>query len=439
MTPVSKLPNFKENFHFPTAPNSDPTNVTGKDTDHDVTNDHEDDIESDKHLPEESHERTINLKRWIPLPQVVADRKPEPKYLADRRPGLPPLYGHRAATSTNTANTTGYAPNISSTFLPSFNPNVNTGDVVVGTVTVPIDRVANASGYRVKADGTTVPMGPGIAAGSAMGMSGAAGQVQGEVKRRPPPPPPKRRKKGGPGRSKRKVEVPEPVAEGEKKGDDSVALQGIGTQIGAGPGGEQATVGAHTTVPAERQSRIQSQAPAQLGDPGTAKVGVDIEMGEAENDGEESSSSSISSEDEGSEEGEIDEGGGPSAITTAAVATDTSSTIYTATNATPPAEPALQALQAPIPPLPALATTPTTTTSTPDAQAATSTTPPVQERQTTPSTPAATVTPSAIPPMTSASASASIPIQPPSPDLLGNLESEIQGMEEGGREGTEEK
>ncbi len=403
MTPCSKVPNFKENFHFPTASTADPTNTTDKDVDHGAANDQEDDLEPEKHLPEESHERTINLKRWVPLPQAIADKKPEPKYLADRRPGLPPLYGHRAATYTNAANATGYAPNISSTFLSNFNPNVNTGDVVVGTVTVPVDRVATASGYRVQADGTTVPMGPGMPFGTTTGSSGAAGPGPGEAKRRPPPPPPKRRKKGGPGRSKKKVEV----AQEQKKGDDVVALQGAGTQVA----GDSAS---GVSAPAPAQPTAPATSHAQSADTGTAQGSIDIEMTEADLEGEDSGS--LSGDDEGSEEGEIDDvGAAAPPVPTPAITID----------------PALQASPAPGPAFsPPPTAMPTTTTS-----------PPVPTVPTvpTPSAPAPTTSVVSVPVV---AASVTFPIQPPSPDLLGNLESEIQGMEDaGGRRGdeTEEK
>jgi hypothetical protein len=281
MTPATKASNLKDSTGHPS---SDPANPF-KDFDHDAA-DTDENHEGDKPVHEDSHERTITLKRWIALPQSVADGKPEPKYLADRRPGLPPLYGHRAATNTFTTGTTGYAPNISST-LPK--PNTNTGDVVVGSVTVPSDHAANVSGYQVSADGTTMPIGPGMA------MSGA--QAQGEApRRRPPPPPPKRKKKGGPGRSKKKVGVVEPMAGGS--GETGAAAGAVGGQ--AGPA-ETTAGGVEGAIP-QPAATEKGETGSQQVDGESKAADQDTEMGEAEDEGS-------SSEEEGSEEGEIDEGG----------------------------------------------------------------------------------------------------------------------------------
>lgn len=333
MTPVTKVSNFEDNT---THPSSNPANPA-KDIDHDAA-EHDSNVDTDKPSREESSSRTITIRRWVPLPQSIADKKPEPKYLADRRPGLPPLYGHHQTapnpSNTSAAFTGGYAPNISST-LQSPNNKINTGDVAVGSVTVPADHAANVSGYRVLADGTTTLIGPGI-----QGMAGAGVQGQGETqKRRPPPPPPKRRKKGGPGRSKKKVDIKESVLEGsggvETGGAGVVGVQPAAPDAGAGQGAiDTATEQPTATDPAQIQAQEQGDGGAGQSKP----TGDDVDMGEAE--------SSSSTEDEGgSGEGEIDEGGGGDA--------------------------------GHVPDL-------------------------------------------------------SVQVQPPSPDLLGNLESEIRGMEEGG-------
>lgn len=337
MTPVSKVPNFRENTHIPSSETTATTKATN-------VGDQDDDLEDiDKPAPEETHERSFTIRRWAPLPQHIADKKPEPKYLADRRPGLPPLYGHQAAATSNpyssTSASTGYAPNISSTLTN------NTGDVVVGSVTVPPDRTATASAYRVAADGSTMPIGPGIAG---FGPTGATGVVQGqgqagEVRRRPPPPPPKRKKKGGPGRSKKRIEIKGHVV-GQAGGN---TVQGAAKELATG-------------IPST-QSITTTEQPQQTGAvPGLA----DVEMAEAEassSDDEEEGEG----EDEGSEEGEIDEG-------TGAAATNSTSAGAGAGMAG-----AVSGALAP-----------------------------------------------------------DVSIQPPSPDLLGNLESEIQGMvERGGANG----
>lgn len=324
MTPVTKTPNFKENTNLPSFGSTE----TSKDIDHDAA-ETDDNLDSDKPLQESSNERSFTIRRWVPLPQSIGDKKPEPKYLADRRPGLPPLYGHRAATNTITSGATGYTPNISSTLS---NPLTNTGDVVVGSVTVPADYATNASGYRVSANGTTIPLGAGTGAGAGAGAGMAAGQAQGEVpRRRPPPPPPKRKKKGGPGRAKKKVEITGPAVQ---RNETAAVAEVAGEQVT----GIEARA-AFNSMNAE--AMILPSANIGEAQPGgiekTDVVGEDVEMGEADD--------RSSDEDEGSEEGEIDE----------------------------------SAIQAAV----------------------------VEESQKAPD----------------------VSVQPPSPDLLGNLESEIQGME----------
>lgn len=375
MTPATKVSNLKDNHAF------DLTN-SSKDIDHDA-NEPEADLSTQKPLPQDtdSHERTITLKRWVPLPQSIADKKPEPKYLADRRPGLPALYGHRAATNhTSTPATGGYAPNISSTLQPLINPAIPGGEVVIGSVTVPSNHATNASGYHVSADGTTMPIGPGI-----MG-SGALSGVQAPAempRRRPPPPPPKRKKKGGPGRSKKKVEVAAEVAVKGQNAGGGGSGAAVATQEAIGPGiGNSAVQEADTAQPAtgdkrdhQAQDRIDGGG---VGDAAESKVITenDFNMGEAAaGEDDENSSTSSTNEDEGSEEGEIDEGD-------AAV--------------NPTANPMVSAAAA--------------LEGKGDEKGDGEGEEEQQARRTAPD----------------------VSIQPPSPDLLGNLESEIQGMERGG-------
>lgn len=308
MTPLTKPSNLKD--------------ATTKDLDHDATS--PDDNPPDDPLSISSS-RSFTLKRWVPLPPHLADKKPEPKYLADRRLGLPPLYGHhRAATSNANVNVNtfttgtagGYAPNISST-LP--HPDSSTGDVVVGSVTVPTDRAANVSGYRVGADGTTMPMGPGI--GGFQGQGQGQGYGGEAPKRRPPPPPPKRRKKGGPGRSKKKVEVVQPFVEESGRvgvGAATVvkpAAAAAATAVipvgGAGEAAPAQAPGTTETGESRPQQAVAVDGGAVAAAPSNEAaggVGEDTEMRDAEQGGEEEEGEEGSSEDEGSEEGEIDEG-----------------------------------------------------------------------------------------------------------------------------------
>lgn len=109
----------------------------------------------------EKQERAFALRKWAQIPPAVADRRPEPKYLADRRPGMRSLYGFQAAV---------------------LNPALNT----------------NATG----AAAAGLDLGDGSGLGNATGVLAAGADrppmAVTAVKRMPP----KRKKKGGPGRKK---------------------------------------------------------------------------------------------------------------------------------------------------------------------------------------------------------------------------------------------
>lgn len=125
----------------------------------------EDDDEMDEDLDVkaemEKQERAFALRKWAQIPPAVADKRPEPKYLADRRPGMRSLYGFQAA---------------------ALNPALNAN--VTATTTTGLD------------------LGDGSGLGNAVGVLEAGADkppvVVTPMKRMPP----KRKKKGGPGRKK---------------------------------------------------------------------------------------------------------------------------------------------------------------------------------------------------------------------------------------------
>lgn len=125
----------------------------------------EDDDEMDEDLDVktemEKQERAFALRKWAQVPPAVADKRPEPKYLAERRPGMRSLYGLQAAV-----------------LNPALNANA-TGAATAGFDLGDGSGLGNATGVLAPgADKPPIAMTP--------------------VKRMPP----KRKKKGGPGRKK---------------------------------------------------------------------------------------------------------------------------------------------------------------------------------------------------------------------------------------------
>ena len=117
-------------------------------------------------------ERIVEVKKWSQLSWDRADKMPEPKYLADRKPGMPNFYA------------------------PKY--------------------LKNAVGYGVHMDGgansvATFDLGDGSGLGSALGGGTAVGGAETPAKRNMPP---KRKKKklGGPGRKKKEVLLAEEAA-----------------------------------------------------------------------------------------------------------------------------------------------------------------------------------------------------------------------------------
>lgn len=240
--------------------------------------------------PAPPSKRAISLKRWAPLPQPLADKRPDPKYLADRRPGLAPLYGHLA-------------------------PAQNAGAVEAATA------ATGGVGADIPVAGVDMPMPMPVDSG--VGPAGGAGiaPVVETPKRRPPPPPPKRKKKGGPGRSRKKVEIEVPNAAGavtvEGQGQQAIGVA-TGVQdaasITAGqPGLPTATEGAQ--VPLSGVTDATQSLPSTHPAPSHASGPVDTAMPDADADPAHADGSSESGSDEddeedereGSEDGEIDE------------------------------------------------------------------------------------------------------------------------------------
>ncbi|KAK5222072.1 hypothetical protein LTR72_006329 [Exophiala xenobiotica] len=106
--------------------------------------------------------RFFEIKKWVPIPQAVAEKMPEPKYLADRRPGMQSLYGG-AYKATNGYGTLGPMP-------------------AAG---------AGSTGYD---------LGDGAGLGNASGLTSAAPATP--VRRNMPPIRKSKKRKGGPGRRK---------------------------------------------------------------------------------------------------------------------------------------------------------------------------------------------------------------------------------------------
>jgi hypothetical protein len=194
--------------------------------------------------PTLDEDRTFTVRKWTLVPAAEADKRPEPKYLADRRPGLKNIYGFGQAQNTATGN----------------------GDsATTGTA---LGAVVNAAGQEISSTGLELGNAGGI------GMGTSAGVPMAETpRRRGPPPPPKRKKKGGLGRRKK-----------------ASVDQTPGEQQGQGATGTDVIVGGANASSGMVRVKIEDA------DPG-AKDGED-EEGSGSDDGDE----------EGSEEGEIDEG-----------------------------------------------------------------------------------------------------------------------------------
>jgi hypothetical protein len=154
--------------------------------------------------PTLDEDRTFTVRKWTLVPAAEADKRPEPKYLADRRPGLKNIYGFGQAQNTTTGN----------------------GDsATTGTA---LGAVVDAAGKEISSTGLEL----GSAGGFGMGTSASA-PVTEMPRRRGPPPPPKRKKKGGLGRRKKASVDRTP---GEQQGQGATGTDGTANGAGASSG-----------------------------------------------------------------------------------------------------------------------------------------------------------------------------------------------------------
>jgi len=154
--------------------------------------------------PTLDEDRTFTVRKWTLVPAAEADKRPEPKYLADRRPGLKNIYGFGQAQNTATGN----------------GDSATTGAV--------LGAVVDAAGKEISSTGLEL----GSAGGFGMGTSASAPVVE-TPRRRGPPPPPKRKKKGGLGRRKKASVDRIP---GEQQGQGAAGTNGTANGAGASSG-----------------------------------------------------------------------------------------------------------------------------------------------------------------------------------------------------------
>ena len=191
--------------------------------------------------------RTFTVRKWVLVPAAEADKRPEPKYLADPRPGLKNIHGYG-----QTANVEPKAA------------KANMNGPTLGAVTNTASEEVSSTGLEL---GTVGEIGTGT--------STSAPVI--EPPRRRGPPPPKRKKKSSLGRSKK---VPVDRALGDQQGQGMTGADGTADESGA-----DSRVDGIMAKDAETGSR----------------------HGEEEDDDDDDDGSETDEGDEGSEEGEIEE------------------------------------------------------------------------------------------------------------------------------------
>lgn len=137
-----------------------------------------------KYTPEE---RIFEVKRWVQMPSAIADKTEERKFLADRRPGMPSLYG---------------------------GPYQNQ---VFGSMGL------NTNGYGFSAANAGYDLGEGGGLDNAGGMLQSNEGVATPVRKNMPPK--RKKKKGGPGRKKAN---PDPIAQTDANGGQVSATNEVG-------------------------------------------------------------------------------------------------------------------------------------------------------------------------------------------------------------------
>lgn len=196
--------------------------------------------------------RTIEIKRWVQIPPNIAEKTPDKTFLAPRRAGMPPLYNPE------------YAQKIFGQFHSS-------------------SVISGATGYDL-GEGGGLSNASGVLGAGADNAAGTATPPRKNI-----PPRRKKKKLGGPGRKKANPN-PEPqlqpgVGDGTNPLNATTAIAGQG--VGSAMEGVEATAG-------------------QISEDATLAAGAETSA-QHEGDGEDNDSGS---DLEGSEEGEIDEGGG---------------------------------------------------------------------------------------------------------------------------------
>lgn len=154
--------------------------------------------------PTLDEDRTFTVRKWVLIPAAEADKRPEPKYLADPRTGLKSNYGRGQAAKVDLTTA-----------------NISTNGATLGAVT-------NAAGEEISSTGLELSTVGEIGIGTS-----ASAPTAEPPRRRGPPPPPKRKKKGGLGRRK-KVLVDSAL--GDQQGQNMTGADGTADESGAGSG-----------------------------------------------------------------------------------------------------------------------------------------------------------------------------------------------------------
>ncbi|KIW31750.1 uncharacterized protein PV07_03348 [Cladophialophora immunda] len=250
------------------ATNVDASNVDDEEDKNDEDNDDLMDVEGLAPDPKRrkatsgSNQRTFEIKKWVQVPAALAEKIPEPKYLADRRPGMPSLY--KGA----------YRPNSA----------VETyGDIVAAAMS------GGATGYDLSAVG-------GLEAARALlvpGSGSAALNTQPDGSSTPVrknmPPRRKKKKLGGPGR---KPKNPNPESATATSAAGNAALENVAAEDTAAA----STVEGDVTMRNTPETAIEGADNTD----GTPAI-----QSEANVQGADAEGSGLESEGEGSEEGEI--------------------------------------------------------------------------------------------------------------------------------------
>ncbi|OAP60941.1 hypothetical protein AYL99_05943 [Fonsecaea erecta] len=209
-----------------------------------------------------SNERVFEVKKWVQVPVALAERMPEPKYLADRRPGMESLY-KGAYKATNGFGTLGDAV---AAAMSNGAAGYDLGDGGgLGNAAGILAPGSGSRGLNTQADGTSTPA------------------------RKNLPPRRKKKKLGGPGR---KPKNPNPGQPAATSAIAPAALESAATEDTA----------AASTVEGDVTMRNTPETAVEGADNADATPAIQGESVMHDADAEGSGSES---EGEGSEEGEI--------------------------------------------------------------------------------------------------------------------------------------